>query len=413
MTDQPALDMEYVRGLFPGLDDWAYFENAGGSMVPATVLARVHDHMTASRVQPGTGAAFPASGRAAGAHELAQTSMAAMLNADPDEIIIGGSTTINVYVLANALKPWFAPGDEIIVTNLDHEANSGAWRRLAEAGVTVREWRVDPDSCELEIEELDALLNGRTRLVCFTHCSNITGSIHDVAAIVARIHHAGALACVDAVAYAPHGRLDVKALDVDFYACSLYKLYGPHLALLYGKREHLLAARGQNHFFKSEGDIPAKLTLGGPNHDLLAGVGGIIDYFDAVHAHHFPGSNADLRTRLGDVFALFAAQEARLAEPFADFLLSKPNLRIIGRATGDRTLRAPTFSFVVEGRDSREIQSKMLDCKVAIGAGDFYAARLIDALGLRAQGGVVRCSMVHYNTTEEVDRLIAGLDAII
>ena len=142
-------------------------------------------------------------------------------------------------------------------------------------------------------------------------------------------------------------------------------------------------------------------------------MGGIIDYFDAVHAHHFPGSNADLRTRLGDVFALFAAQEARLAEPFADFLLSKPNLRIIGRATGDRTLRAPTFSFVVEGRDSREIQSKMLDFKVAIGAGDFYAARLIDALGLRAQGGVVRCSMVHYNTTEEVDRLIAGLDAII
>ena len=413
MSDRPTLDLDFVRGLFPGLDDWAYFENAGGSMVPRMVLDRVHAHMTGSRVQPGTGAAYPASGRAQASHELAKQSMAEMLNASPEEIIIGGSTTINIYVLAAALKPWFAPGDEIIVTNLDHESNSGAWRRLAEGGVVVREWSVNPDNCELEVEALDGLLNARTRLVCFTQCSNITGSVHDVADIVERIHAAGALACVDAVAHAPHARLDVKALDVDFYACSLYKLYGPHLALLYGKREHLLAAKGQNHFFKSEDDIPDKLTVGGPNHDLLAGLPGIIEYFDAVHAHHFPGSNADLRERLGDVFALFAAQEARLARPFGDFLTSKPNVRIIGRPTGDRTLRAPTFSFVVEGRDSLEIQSKMLDSKLAIGAGDFYAARLIDSLGLRAQNGVVRCSMVHYNTGAEVERLIAGLDAII
>ena len=413
MTDRPDLDVEFVRGLFPGLDDWAYFENAGGSMVPRTVLDRVHDHMTSSRVQPGTGADYPASGRAEASHALARTSMAAMINATPDEIIIGGSTTINFYVLASALKSWFAPGDEIIVTNLDHEANSGAWRRLAEGGVVIREWTVNTDTCELEVEALERLLNARTRLVCFTHCSNITGSVHDVAALVARIHQAGALACVDGVAHAPHGRLDVQALDVDFYACSLYKLYGPHLALLYGKREHLLRAKGQNHYFKAEDDIPDKLTVGGPNHDLLAGLPGIVDYFDAVHAHHFPGSNAQLHARLGDVFALFAAHEQSLAAPFADFLLSKPKLRIIGRATGDRSRRAPTFSFVVEGRDSRDIQARMLEYKVAIGAGDFYAARLIDALGLRGHNGVVRCSMVHYNTMDEVDRLIAGLDAAI
>ena len=413
MTARPDLDMDFVRAQFPALDDWAYFENAGGSMVPRMVLDRVHDHMSRSRVQPVTGAAYPASRRAEQSHKLAKSSMAAMMNASPDEIIIGGSTTINFYVLASALKPWFAAGDEIIVTNLDHEANSGAWRRLAEDGVVIREWRVNPQNCELEVEALDALLNDRTRLVCFTQCSNITGSIHDVKSIIARIHAAGALACVDAVAHAPHGQIDVKALDVDFYACSLYKLYGPHLALLYGKREHLLAARGQNHFFKAENDIPAKLTVGGPNHDLLAGLPGIVDYFDAVHAHHFPGSNAELHERLGDVFALFATQEARLSLPFGDFLTSRANVRIIGRATGDRALRAPTFSFVVEGRDSLEIQAKMLDFKVAIGAGDFYAARLIDDLGLRAQNGVVRCSMVHYNTADEVERLIAGLDAII
>ncbi len=413
MTARPDLDMDFVRAQFPALDDWAYFENAGGSMVPRMVLDRVHDHMSRSRVQPGTGAAFPASRRAEASHEAAQTSMAAMLNASPDEIIIGGSTTINIYVLASALKPWFKPGDEIIVTTLDHEANSGAWRRLAEYGVVIREWTVNPENCELEVADLDALLNGRTRLVCFTQCSNITGSIHDVKSIVARIHAAGALACVDAVAHAPHGRLDVQALDVDFYACSLYKLYGPHLALLYFKREHLLAARCQNHFLKAEDDIPAKLTVGGANHDLLAGLPGIVDYFDAVHAHHYPGANTELHERLGDVFALFVAQEARLAQPFGEFLNSKPNVRVIGRATGDRARRVPTFSFVVEGRDSLEIQAKMLDCKVAIGAGDFYAARLIDDLGLRAQNGVVRCSMVHYNTVAEIERLIAGLDAII
>ena len=406
-----ALDMDFVRGQFPGLGGCAYFENAGGSMVPRAAIDRVAANMSETRMQPGGGS--PAARRAAESHALAQANMAGMLNADPDEVMIGGSTTINMYVLAHALRPWFGPGDEVIVTNLDHEANSGAWRRLAEVGAVVREWRINTETCELEVEELDKLLNERTRLVCFTHCSNVTGSIHDVAAIVERVHDAGALACVDALAYAPHRRLDVKATDVDFYACSLYKLYGPHQALLYGKREHLLGAKGQNHYFKAEDDIPAKIDLGGVNHDLTAGVPGIVAYLDAVHAHHFPGSNAGLRERLGEVYGLFTAQEEALATRFADFLNAKPNLRVIGRATSDAGLRAPTFSFVVEGRQSSEFPRHMLGHKVAIHADDFYAASLIDALGLRAQGGVVRASMVHYNTLDEVDRLIAGLDEVI
>ncbi|MFQ5786229.1 MAG: cysteine desulfurase-like protein [Alphaproteobacteria bacterium] len=411
MSQTPELDVAYARGHFPGLDDWAFFENAGGSLVPRAVIDRVNAHMTETRVQPG--AAFPASARAAEHHAKAQALMAEMINAAPEEVIIGGSTTINMYVLSQALRPWFAPGDEVVVTNLDHEANSGAWRRLAEVGAVVKEWRIDPGTCELEIDELDKLLTERTRLVCFTHCSNVTGSIHDVRAIVERVHAAGALACVDAVAYAPHRRLDVKATDVDFYACSLYKLYGPHLALLYGKREHLLRARSQNHYFFGADDIPSKLALGGYNHELTAGPPGIIDYLDAIHGHHFPGSNAGLHERLGETFALFAAHEQTLATRFADFLESKPNLRIIGRATGDHTRRAPTFSFVVEGRDSEDFPKRALAHKVAFRAGDFYAARLIDALGLRPQNGVVRVSMVHYNTMAEVDRVIRTLDESI
>ena len=265
-----TLDMDFVRGQFPGLGDWAYFENAGGSMVPRPVIDRIATNLAETRMQPSGGS--PAADRAAESHALAQANMAEMINASPDEVIVGGSTTINMYVLAQALRPWFGPGDEVIVTNLDHEANSGAWRRLAEVGAVVREWQVNTETCELEVEALDALLNERTKLVCFTHCSNITGTIHDVAAIVARIHDAGALACVDAVAYAPHRRLDVKATDVDFYACSLYKLYGPHQSLFYGKREHLLAAKGQSHYFKAEDEIPDKLDLGGVNHDLMAGL---------------------------------------------------------------------------------------------------------------------------------------------
>ncbi len=411
MTGRGALDLDFVRRQFPGIDDWALFENAGGSLVPQPVIDRVRAYMTETQVQPG--AAFPASALAAERHAEAQRLMAAMINADAHEVIIGPSTTMNMYVLAHALRPWFKPGDEIVVTDLDHEANSGAWRRLADAGLAVREWRLDPDTAELEVEALQSLLTERTKLVCFTHCSNITGSIHDVAAITRLVHDAGALVCVDAVAYAPHARLDVRALDVDFYAMSLYKCYGPHLALMYGKREHLERAQPQNHYFIGEENLPLKFNPGGVNHELTAALPGVIDYFDAVHAHHFPGSNAALDERLEAVFGLVAAHEEALAAPFVDFLKSKPNVRLIGRATADRRKRAPTFSFVVEGRDSEEFPAHLLNHMVAIRAGDFYAARLIDAIGARARNGVVRASMVHYNTAEEVDRLIKALDEVI
>ncbi len=411
MTGAIKLDVDYVRRQFPDLGGWAMFENAGGTLVPHEVIDRVRAYMGETQVQPG--AAFPASALAAERIAEAQRLLAGMINAGADEVIVGPSTTMNVYVLAHALGHWFAPGDEVIVTNLDHEANNGAWRRLAEAGVVVREWRIDPDSAELEIERLEALLGERTRLVCFTQCSNITGSIHDVAAITRLAHDCGALVCVDAVAYAPHRHIDVAALDVDFYLFSLYKLYGPHLGVMYGKREHLLRARGQNHFFVGETDVALKLNPGGVNHELTAASAGVVAYFDALHGHHFPGANVGLGERMRQVFDIIAAHEETLARRFVDFLASKPNVRLIGRPTADRKRRAPTFSFVVEGRDSEDFPAHMLAHKVAIRAGDFYAARCIDDLGLAPQNGVVRASMVHYNTADEVDRLIRGLDEII
>ena len=402
------LDTDFARAHFPALaGPWALFENAGGTLAATQVLDRVRTYMTEYQVQPG--AAYPASARAAEMIAESHRAMAAMINAQPEEVVIGPSTSMNVFLLAQALRPGFREGDEIVVTNLDHEANVGAWRKLAAAGMTVREWRFDSDSMALEPEGLAALLNERTRLVCFGHCSNITGGLTDVPALVRMIHDVGALACVDGVAYAPHRAIDVKAWDVDFYLCSTYKLYGPHLALLYGKRAHFERAAPLNHFFLDD-ELPLKLNPGGPNHELSAGLAGVTAYLDGLHAHHEGETNLPLHGRLAAIFERIAAHEEALVAPLLDFLAAKPGVRLIGNPSADRYIRAPTVAFAVEGRDAGEIARAVASHQVAIGAGDFYAARCIEALGLADRGGVVRASMVHYNTADEVQRLIRALD---
>ena len=407
----PPLDAAFARAHFPALSGpWALFENAGGTLVATQALDRIRTYMTECQVQPG--AAYPASARAAEMIAESHRAMAAMINAAPEEVVIGPSTSMNVFLLAQALRPGFREGDEIIVTNLDHEANVGAWRRLSGEGVTVREWRFDRESFAHQPEGLATLLNERTRLVCFGHCSNITGGFTDVPGLVRMIHDAGALACVDGVAHAPHRAIDVKAWDVDFYLCSTYKLYGPHLALLYGKRAHFERAAPLNHFFLDD-ELPLKLNPGGPNHELSAGLAGVTAYLDALHAHHEGETNRPLHGRLAAVFERIAAHEEALGAPLLAFLAAKPGVRLIGHPSADRNLRAPTFSFTVDGQDAGEIARAVASREVAIGAGDFYAARCIEALGLAGRGGVVRASMVHYNTADEVQRLIRALDEAI
>ena len=407
----PPLDTAFARAHFPALaGPWALFENAGGTLAAAQVLDRIRTYMAEYQVQPG--AAYPASARAAEMIAESHQAMAAMINAQPEEVMIGPSTSMNVFLLAQALRPGLREGDEIVVTNLDHEANVGGWRKLAADGLTVREWRFDQESFALEPDGLEALLNERTRLVCFGHCSNITGGFTDVPALVRMIHDAGALACVDGVAYAPHRAIDVKAWDVDFYLCSTYKLYGPHLALLYGKRAHFERAASLNHFFLDD-ELPLKLNPGGPNHELSAGLAGVTAYLDALHAHHEGETNLPLHGRLASVFERIAAHEEALVAPLLELLAAKPGVRLIGNPSADRYLRAPTVAFAVEGRDAGDIARAVAAHQVAIGAGDFYAARCIEALGLADQGGVVRASMVHYNTADEVTRLIRALDEAI
>ena len=245
-----SLDIDYVRAQFPAFKDplsakWSFFENAGGSYVPINVIDHLNQFMTSTKVQPY--AEFDTSAIAGANMDKATNLFAEMINAKNDEIIIGGSTTMNMYVLSNAMKSLLNPGDEVIVTNQDHEANVGAWRRLAEHGMTIKEWKINPASAELEIDDLKALLSDKTKIVAVTHCSNIVGSINDLKSIAKIVHEHDAYIIGDGVSYAPHGFPDVKDLDVDFYAFSLYKTYGPHLGLLYGKKEILNKLPNQNH----------------------------------------------------------------------------------------------------------------------------------------------------------------------
>ncbi|MEX2200183.1 MAG: aminotransferase class V-fold PLP-dependent enzyme [Dongiaceae bacterium] len=405
-------DVAFARRHFPPLKNgWAFFENAGGTYVPQSVIDRTEAYMRECQVQPAW--TFAPSADAAARIAEGKRTMAAIINAEPDEIIVGPSTTMNVYMMAQAIRHWFKPGDELIVTEQDHEANVGGWRRLAEFGVTIREWQIDPRSGALEMSGLDALLGPRTRHVAMTHCSNVIGIVHDIPAIAAKVHAVGATLMVDGVAFAPHFAIDVKALDVDFYAFSAYKLFGPHLAVLYGKREHFLRAKGQNHFFIGEDDIPLKLLPGGMNHELGAGLVGVTDYFEALDAHHFDQPANSLHGKVRRVYELAVAHEAKLAERIEAFLKTRPGVHIYGRRPTNDGRLSPNIAFTVAGHSSKAIAEALYKDKIAVGFGDFYAARCIKGLGLTAEDGVVRVGIAHYNDDGDVDRLLAALDRVL
>ncbi|MBB2895508.1 cysteine desulfurase-like protein [Pseudomonas sp. AS2.8] len=405
-----SLDIAYVRKQFPGLaGDYVFMDNAGGSLVLQGVADRVADYLLNSSVQ--LGASYPPSVAAGERVMQARHSVMQLINAaHPDEVIMGGSTTHLLQILCRAIAPSIAPGDEIIVTNCDHEANIGPWVRLCEdRGATLRVWQVDPDSLELELDDLQALLGDRTRYVAVTHASNILGSINPVAEIARRVHAVGAQLCVDAVAYAPHRLVDVQASGADFYVYSFYKTFGPHFAVLWGRRDLLLEFPSLNHFFIGQDVVPYKLQPGNVNYELSFGCIGISDYLLDIADRL--GTQGSERERMQAAFDAFEIQEDALAERLLDFLRQCPGVRVIGKTSVQA--RVPTISFVVEGVRSEAVVLKVDEQRIGIRFGDFYARRLIEALGLAPLGGVVRVSLAHYNTLEEIDRLIAALDQAI
>ena len=405
-----SLDIAYVRKQFPGLaGGYAFMDNAGGSMVLQGVADRVADYLLNSSVQ--LGASYRPSVEAGERVMQARRSVMQLINAaHPEEVIMGGSTTHLLQILCRAIAPSIGPGDEIIVTNCDHEANIGPWVRLCEdRGATLHVWQVDPDSCELELDDLQALLGEKTRYVAVTHASNILGSINPVAEIARRVQAVGAKLCVDAVAYAPHRLVDVQASGADFYVYSFYKTFGPHFAVLWGRRDLLLEFPSLNHFFIGQEVVPYKLQPGNVNYELSFGCIGITDYLLDIGERL--GAQGSERERMQAAFDAFEVQEDALAERLLAFLRQCPGVRIIGKtSTPDRV---PTISFVVAGVRSEAVVLKVDEHRIGIRFGDFYARRLIEALGLAPLGGVVRVSLAHYNTLEEIDRLITALDQAI
>lgn len=406
------LDIEFVRSQFPAfhepsLEKFYHFENAGGSFACAPVIEQLNQFYRARKVQPYY--VFEPSRTGGKLMDQSRERLAAWMNASPAEISFGPSTSQNTYVLAQALRQHLRPGDEVIVTNQDHEANIGAWRRLADSGMVVREWQVDPETAELRTEGLKKLLNDRTRVVAFTHCSNVVASINPVREWVDLIHAANAWALVDGVSYAPHALADMQELGVDAYFYSLYKVFGPHLGVMYLRKELNEALPNQGHYFNST-KPSYRFTPAGPDHAQVASVNGVLDYLESVYSHHFAEPVAPAHQARA-VNSLFRAQEQLLLQPLLDYLHQHPQVRLIGR--NDATGKASTVAFTAHNKSSAAIAQALADRGIGVGVGDFYARRLVEALGIDPADGAVRLSFVHYTHADEVQHLIAALEQIL
>ncbi len=404
------LDVEFARSQFPAfnapaLQGFAHFENAGGSYACGQVVDSLQRYYCETKVQPYYG--FAPSRVAGEQMDQARSRMSGWLNVAADEVHFGASTSQNTYVVAQALRQHLKAGDEIIVTNQDHEANIGAWRRLETEGIVIREWQIDPDSAELAATGLESLLNERTRAVAFTHCSNIIGSMHPVREWTDKIHAAGAIAIVDGVSFAGHGLPDVAALGADIYLFSLYKAYGPHLGVMVMRRALNAQLPNQGHFFNA-GHATDRFTPAGPDHAQIAAVNGVIDYLESVYTRHFGDAEPAPDQKAAAVLTLFQQAERINLQPLLDFLAGHPKVRLLGRAT--TTNRAPTVSGCIHGQRPLVLAEKLAAQDIGVGTGHFYAYRLIEALGVDPEEGVLRASFVHYTNTHEVNRLIEALD---
>ncbi len=408
------LDIDYVRSQFPAFKDplskdWSFFENAGGSYVPKNVIDKLTEFMIKTKVQPY--AEYPMSKIAGENMDRATELFAKMINAKNNEILIGGSTSINLYVLSNALKGHLVKGDEVIVTNQDHEANISPWRRLKKNGVNIIEWKFNLNDHELKISDLEKLISSKTKIIAVTHCSNIVGSVNNLKKISKLAHKKNIIVIGDGVSYAPHGFPDVKDLGVDFYTFSLYKTYGPHLALLYGKEEILKNLPNQNHEFL-DGQHPYTINPGGPNHEELVSLIGIYEYFENLYNHHFKNTNLSTLEKIKKINNLISNHEEIIANPILKYLDKREDLNLIGKKKIENKNRAPTISFYSNNKSSKEISKTLNKYKIATRNDNFYAWRCLKYLGIDTNDGVVRLSMTHYNNLSDTENVLTALEKV-
>ncbi|SBT17841.1 putative cysteine desulfurase [Marinomonas gallaica] len=405
----PALDLQFVRSQFPAFDEptlagQAFFDNAGGAYACLPVIVHLNRYYHQSKLQPYH--LHPVSQDAGKQMDESHDRLAGYLNVLPEEVHLGPSTSQNTYVLAQAFAHLLQTGDEIIVTNQDHEANIGVWRRLSERGIEIKEWRVNTITGELDPADLDTLITDKTKLLAFTHCSNIVAHINPVKEICAKAKQAGVWTVVDGVAYAGHGFPDVKELGADIYLFSLYKAFGPHLGVMVVRQALALQLGNQGHYFnggyRHKWFVPA-----GPDHAQVAAARGVVDYFDRLHDHHFDSSK-DISVRASNVRKLLHDADAALLPQLLDYVSEHPKLTLVGPA--DFSKRSATVSLLATEQTPQELAAKLVKQGIICGAGHFYAVRLLEALGVDPATGVLRLSFVHYTSQEDINQLLEALD---
>lgn len=394
-------DLEAIRRRFPALGgDWALLENAGGSQVPRQVADAIRDYMLESYVQLGAG--HPMSDIATATVDRAHAFVNELMGgSEAGSVILGPSTTQLCHLLAECIAPSLRPGDEIVLAESGHEANIGPWLRLAGRGATIRWWKCDPSTGECTADELDRLLGPRTRIVAFPHVSNLLGGIADLPAILARIHAVGARAVVDGVAFAPHRLMEVGAWNVDWYVYSTYKVFGPHMAALYGRHDAIAELEGPNHFFVPRDRVPYKFELGGVNHEgcaALLALGGYLSFLAGARSEALPD-----RATIAAAWARMTELEAPLQSRLLEALRGSPEIRVVGPLDASVDRRVPTVSLLVAGRRPSEVVAAAHANQIAIRHGHMYSHRLCTAMGIDPDQGVVRVSAVHYNTIDEIE----------
>jgi cysteine desulfurase family protein (TIGR01976 family) len=408
-------DVAWVRSQFPALSESvngqpaAFLDGPGGTQVPHKVILAISDYLQHSNAN--TCGAYATSRRTDAVIAGARAAMADFLGCDADEIVFGPNMTTLTFALSRSIGRELGPGDEIVVTHLDHDANVSTWRSLEERGVTVRFADIQENDCTLDMQHLARQITAKTKLVAVGYASNAVGTINDVKEVVRLAHQVGALAFVDAVHYGPHGLIDVRAIDCEFLACSTYKFFGPHMGVLYGKREHL--KRLQPYKVRAlVNEVPNRWEMGTLNHECIAGITACVEYL-ADLGRHVNSKSTNRRSALLSAFQTIQAYERTLAERMLRGLLDIPGLKVYGITDLQKLAnRTPTFAVRVDGHTPLELATKLGDRGFFTWDGNYYALNLTERLDVEKSGGFLRIGLVHYNTAEEVDGVVAALQAI-
>jgi len=411
-----ALDPTWVRAQFPALAQTVkgqpavFLDGPGGTQVPQRVIDTIAEYL--SRNNANTGGAYQTGRNTDRMIAKARSAMGDFLNCDADEIVFGPNMTTLTFAMSRAIGRELGPGDEIVLTLLDHDANFSPWKALEEKGVVIRAVKFNEADCTLDMEDLAENIGSHTRLVAVGYASNAVGTINNVAKVVQLARQAGALSYIDAVHYAPHGPIDVRSLDCDFLVCSTYKFFGPHMGVLYGKREHLQKLRPYKVRPLTD-NIPNCWEWGTLNHECIAGIKACVDYWEELGKRAKP----ELTTRRAAILAAHEAihhHERKMMEKMIAGLLAIPRLKLYGISDQRRFgNRCATFAIRIAGHTPRELATKLGERGFFTWDGNYYALNLTEQLDVERLGGFLRIGLVHYNTLEEVDRLLAALRQIV